>query len=75
MTDQLSLVDAADMLEEDRRIVQAIELAVVGLGHDHDCAEESASIRGLLRHVDERLSERSRQLNAVIGHVRERGGL
>jgi hypothetical protein len=62
----MAVGDVVDLMAEDQRVIQAIELAVVGLGAGHGIADESAGVRTLLRHLDQRLAERKAQLLALL---------
>ena len=68
------MIAVQDLLADDRSIVDAVDLAVAGLGQEANCEHLTEGVRKLLSILEERLAERADQIEELRTPVGGRAG-
>jgi hypothetical protein len=64
--DAADLVDISDALGNDVVLLRAIEMAVEGIGKEHDCESDANAVAELVRALQARLAERVEHVNTLV---------
>ena len=65
-------IGIADALTNDRTLLTAIEMGVIGLGEEHDCPADANAVAELVRTLQARLAERLEHVNELVTADRPR---